>query len=75
MIFEETCFLSAGFPAGSVVKTPSANAEDMGSILNWEDPLEKELATDSSFMSWEIPWTEEQDGLQSHRIAKKSDTT
>ena len=65
MIFEETCFLSAGFPDGSVVKNPSANAEDMGSILNWEDPLEKELATDSSFMSWEIPWTEEPGGLQS----------
>ena len=65
MIFEETCFLNVGFPDGSVVKNPSANTADMGSILSWEDPLEKELATDSSIMSWEIPWTEEQDGLQS----------
>ena len=54
MIFEENCFLSVGFPDGSVVKNPSANAEDMGSILSWEDPLEKELATDSSIMSWEM---------------------
>ena len=65
MIFEETCFLSAGFPDGSVVKSPSASADDLGSILSWEDPLEKELATHSSIMSLEIPWTEEPDGLQS----------
>ena len=31
----------------------------------WEDPLEKEMATHSSVLTWEIPWTEEPDGLQS----------
>ena len=25
--------------------------------LNWEDPLEKEMATHSSILAWEIPWT------------------
>ena len=30
-----------------------------------EDPLEKEIATHSSILAWEIPWTEEPDGLQS----------
>ena len=25
----------------------------------WEDPLEKEMATHSSILAWEIPWTEE----------------
>ena len=30
-----------------------------------EDPLEKEMATHSSVLAWEIPWTEELDGLQS----------
>ena len=30
-----------------------------------EDPLEKEMATPSSFLSWIIPWTEEPGGLQS----------
>ena len=29
-----------------------------------EDPLEKELATHSSFLSWRIPWTEDPGGLQ-----------
>ena len=27
-----------------------------------EDPLEKELATHSSILAWEIPWTEEPGG-------------
>ena len=31
----------------------------------WEDPLEKEMATYSSILAWEIPWTEEPSGLQS----------
>ena len=31
----------------------------------WEDPLEKEMATCSSILAWEIPWTEEPGGLQS----------
>jgi len=33
--------------------------------LGQEDPLEEEMATDSSILAWEIPWTEEPCGLQS----------
>ena len=33
--------------------------------LGVEDPLEEEMATQSSILSWEIPWTEERCGLQS----------
>ena len=33
--------------------------------LAWEDPLEKEMATHSSILAWEIPQTEEPRGLQS----------
>ena len=33
--------------------------------LGQEDPLEKETATHSSIVVWEIPWTEEPDGPQS----------
>ena len=35
--------------------------------LGWEDPLEKEMATHSSILAWEIPWTEEPGGLPSMR--------
>ena len=31
--------------------------------LNWEDPLEEEMATHSSILSWGIPWREEPGGL------------
>ena len=33
--------------------------------LGWEDPLEKEMATHSSVLAWEIPQKEEPDSLQS----------
>ena len=36
--------------------------------LGWEDPLEKEMATHFSILAWEIPWTEEPDGLQSREL-------
>ena len=33
--------------------------------LGQEDPLEKGMATHSSILAWEIPWTEKPGGLQS----------
>ena len=33
--------------------------------LGREDPLEKEMATHSSFLAWEIPWIDEPGVLQS----------
>ena len=35
--------------------------------LDWEDPLEKDIATHCSTLSWRIPWTEDPGGLQSMR--------
>ena len=43
--------------------------------LAWEDPLEKEMATHSSILAWEIPSTEEPGGLQSMGHKKKLDMT
>ena len=54
-----------GFPGGSVVKNLPVNAGDANSILGFEDPLEKGMATHSSILDWEIPFTEEPGGLQS----------
>ena len=53
-----------GFPGGSVVKNPPANAGDIRSLCQ-EDPLEKEMATHSSTLAWEIPWTVASGGLHS----------
>ena len=33
--------------------------------LGQEDPLGKKMATHSSILTWEIPWTEEPGGLES----------
>ena len=52
-----------GFPSGSVVKIPPVSAGEVGSIPGLEDPLEKEMATHSSILDWETPWTEEPGGL------------
>ena len=43
--------------------------------LGWGDPLEKDIATHSSILAWEIPWTEELGGLQSMGVTKESDMT
>ena len=48
-----------------VVKNPPANAGTQVRSLGQEDPLEEEMATHSSVLSWRIPWTEEPGGLQS----------
>jgi len=32
--------------------------------LNWDDPLEKEMAAHSSVLDWKIPWTEDAGRLQ-----------
>ena len=37
-------------------------------FLNWEDLLEKEMATHSTILAWKIPWTEEPGGLCSSFI-------
>ena len=42
--------------------------------LSWEDPLVREMATHSSILAWEIPWTEGPDRLQSMG-SQEMDTT
>ena len=46
-----------------MVKKLSSNARDVGLIPGLEGPLGKEMATHSSILAWEIPWTEEPGGL------------
>ena len=48
-----------------MVKNLPAMQETWVQSLVWEDPLEKEMATESSILAWEILWTEEPRGLQS----------
>ena len=48
-----------------LVKDPPAKKEMWVWSLDQEDPLEKEMATHSRILAWEIPWTEEPGWLQS----------
>ena len=51
--------------AAQSVKSLPAMQEIQVQCLGWEDPLEKEMATHSSTLTWKIPWTEEPGELQS----------
>ena len=53
-----------GFPDDSAVKNRPAEQETQVQSLGWEDPLEKEMATCSSILIWEIPRMEEPGRLQ-----------
>ena len=50
-----------------MVKRPSVMREMQVQSLDWEDPLEKEMATHSITLAWKIPWGEEPGRLQSKR--------
>ena len=62
-----------------VVKNLPANAgdtRDVGSVLGWgRPPPEKEMATHSSILAWEIPWTKESARLYSPWDRTESDIT
>ena len=49
---------------GSDGKESACNAGDLGLVPGSGRSLEKEMATYSSVLAWEIPWTEEPNGLQ-----------
>ena len=56
--------LRVGFPGGTVVKNPPANARNMGSSPDQKNPPEKEMTTHPSVLAREVPWTEEPGGMQ-----------
>ena len=51
--------ISGGFPGGSDGRESSCYAGDLGSIPALGRSLEKEMATHSSILAWEIPWADE----------------
>ena len=57
-IFSETHQKRASLVAQSVKNLPTVQETRVQS-LGWEDPLEKEMATRSSILTWKISWTQE----------------
>ena len=69
--YSEVCVFRSS-QGGLVVKESTCQYRRFG-FDPWvgKTPVEKEMATHSSFLAWEIPWTEEPGGLQSmesHRV-------
>ena len=59
-----------------MVNTLPTKREISVQFLGQVDPLEKEMATHSSILAWEVPWTEEPGGLHSvPRVTKELDMT
>ena len=60
--------VDVGFPSGTVVKNHLPMQETQNKwvqSLGQEDPLEQEITTHSSILTWKIPWMEGPGGLQS----------
>ena len=57
-------------PKAQQVKNPAAIQETQLQSLGQEDPQEEGMAAHSSVLAWEIPWTEEPDGLQSRGVTE-----
>ena len=55
--------LPKGFPGGSDGKESTCECRNAGRIHGLGRTLEKEMATHSSILAWEIPWTEKLGGL------------
>ena len=58
------CEIYASLVAQRLKRLPPMRETQVRS-LGGEDPLEKEMAAQSSILAWKIPWTEEPGGLQS----------
>ena len=68
------------FPASSVVKKKKkkihlSTQKTQVQSLGWEDSPEKEMATHSSVLAWEVPWTEKPGRVESMDLQKELDMT
>ena len=59
-----------GFPGVSDSKESTYNAEDLGSVPGWEDPLEEGMATHFSILAWRIPMGRGAWQASVHRVTK-----
>ena len=70
--FEKVCS-ALDSPGVSLGKNPPPDARVTGLIPGSGRSRGKEMATHSSILAWEIPWTEEP-GIQAHGVSEESDT-
>ena len=63
--FRWWCHPTISSSVAHTVKNPPATWKTWVWSLDWEDPLEEDMATHSSILVWRIPWIAEPGGLQS----------
>ena len=56
-LYYQRTVVITGFPGGSVVKNLHAMQETQVQFLEWEDPLEENMAIHPSILAWRILWT------------------
>ena len=65
--YKYKAYISMGLPRWHNGEESACNAGDLQDMQAWslgqEDSLEEKMATHSSILAWEIPWTEEPGGL------------
>ena len=73
-MLQQLLLLLSHFSHVRLQQSPHAMLENLVQSPGWEDPHEKEMATHSSILAWEIPWAEELGWLQ-FIGSQKSDMT
>ena len=58
-----SCSILGASLVAQMVKNLPTMQETQVQSLDWEDPLEKGMATHSIILAWRISWTEEPEGL------------
>ena len=67
----QVVLVEKNLPANSGYIRDEGLIHGLGRSPGGEDPLEENMASDSSVLAWRIPWTEEPGGLHTvHRFAK-----
>ena len=67
--------ISLEFWSNRWMRTGFSLVKNLPAVPGWGRSLEEEMATHSSILSWEIPWTEDTGRLQSMGVTKELDTT
>ena len=70
LVFMHPVWVATAFPSRRSLFFLNANAGGAGLIISLEGPLEKEMATHSRILAWEIPRTEKPGELQSMGLQK-----
>ena len=75
MLKSNFVFPYSPFLVAQSMKSLPAMQETQVQFLGWEDPLEKEMVTLSSILTWRLPWTEEPPGSLQPMGLQESDMT